>query len=90
VIFRRRDATLFLTHTPWAFPISSEVERDGRKYQITRQVRQAPTRLLNGSQAECYEIRGVELEAPKVSIWKVLSIFWTAAFWVIFVGWYWL
>jgi len=63
MIFRKRDFELFLTHTAWAYPIGSEIERDGQKYRITRQIRQSPTLLVNGGWAECYEIRGVKLKA---------------------------
>jgi hypothetical protein len=57
-----REAVLFLTHTPDAFPVGVVWDRPedwgGGTFVITKLVRLAPTALLNGGQAACYEVRG--------------------------------
>jgi hypothetical protein len=56
------DEVLFLTHTPEAYPAGWLWERPDRwgggAFVITRQIRKAPTALLNGGSVSCWEIRG--------------------------------
>lgn len=51
---RRHDVPLFLTHMPDGFPVGSMHEG----HRITRLVRQAPTALLAGCVAPCWQVYG--------------------------------
>jgi hypothetical protein len=59
---RPDDGVLFLTHTPEAYPVGRIWEQPehwgGGQFVVTRLVRLAPTALLNGGLAACYEVRG--------------------------------
>ena len=53
---RHSDKSLFLTHTPHAFQVGSI--RDG--YRITSLERVAPTALVTGGVAPCWQVYGVK------------------------------
>ena len=57
----RRSQEIFLTHTPEAYPVGTEVAAsNGRRYRVVRHVEQAPTRLRDGSTRRCWSVRGVK------------------------------
>jgi hypothetical protein len=58
-----RDQPVTMTHTsPERFQPGDIIERRGEKFRITRVVSVAPTRLLAGGVAPCWEVRGVPVQ----------------------------